>query len=161
MAKAVKTNAMRKLETAKIPYETMTYTVDDDHFDGVLVAQKVGMDPACVFKTLVARGEKRGFLVFCIPVDQELDLKAAAQLAGDKKVEMLHMKDLLPTTGYVRGGCSPVGMKKAFPTYIHESALSHPKIAVSAGQRGIQMILAPQDLIRVTGAATGKITRDK
>ena len=156
MAKAVKTNAMRKLETAKIPYETLTYTVDDDNFDGVLVAQKVGMDPASVFKTLVAKGEKRGFLVFCIPVDQELDLKA-----GDKKVEMLHMKDLLPTTGYVRGGCSPVGMKKAFPTYIHESALAYEKIAVSAGQRGIQMILSPQDLIRITAAETAKIARAK
>jgi len=159
MSKATKTNAMRKLETAKIPYETLTYPVTDDNFDGVLVAHKIGMNPAQVFKTLVAKGEKNGYLVFCIPVDHELDLKAAAHLAGDKKVEMLPMKDLLPITGYVRGGCSPVGMKKVFPTYLDASALTHEKIAVSAGQRGIQMILAPQDLILITGAATGSITR--
>ena len=159
MAKAVKTNAMRKLETAKIPHEIMTYTVDDDNFDGLLVAQKVGMNPDTVFKTLVLKGEKTGYLVCCIPVNKELDLKAAAQAAGDKKVDMLPMKDLLATTGYVRGGCSPVGMKKAFPTYFDESVLGCEKIAVSAGQRGIQMILEPQALIQLVGGKCAKLAR--
>ena len=159
MAKAVKTNAMRKLETAKIPYEIMTYTVEDDNFDGLLVAQKVGMNPDTVFKTLVLKGEKTGYLVCCIPVNRELDLKAAAQAAGDKKVEMLPMKDLLATTGYVRGGCSPVGMKKAFPTYFDESVLNCEKIAVSAGQRGIQMILEPRALIKLVGGKCANLTR--
>jgi len=159
MAKAVKTNAMRKLETAKIPYEIMTYTVEDDNFDGLLVAQKVGMNPDTVFKTLVLKGEKTGYLVCCIPVNRELDLKAAAQAAGDKRVEMLPMKDLLPTTGYVRGGCSPVGMKKLFPTCLDESCLSFDRIAVSAGVRGTQMLLDPRDLIKLIGAQTGKVSR--
>jgi len=159
MPKPVKTNAMRKLETAKIAYDTLSYPVEDDHFDGVLVARKIGLDPAQVFKTLVTKGEKKGFLVFCIPVDRELDLKAAAQAAGDKRVEMLPMKDLLPTTGYVRGGCSPVGMKKLFPTCLDESCLSFDRIAVSAGVRGTQMLLDPRDLIKLIGAQTGKVSR--
>ena len=159
MPKPVKTNAMRKLETAKIAYDTLSYPVEDDHFDGVLVARKIGLDPAQVFKTLVTKGEKKGFLVFCIPVDRELDLKAAAQAAGDKRVEMLPMKDLLPTTGYVRGGCSPVGMKKRFPTCLDESCLSFDRIAVSAGVRGTQMLLDPRDLIKLIGAQTGKVCR--
>lgn len=159
MSKAVKTNAMRRLDTAGIPYETLSYPADEAHLDGEAVARAVGLDPAAVFKTLVLKGEKTGFLVCCIPVCRELDLKAAAQAAGDKKVEMLPLKDLLPTTGYIRGGCSPVGMKKSFPTYFDESALNHPLIAVSAGQRGLQMRLAPQALMKLAGAVAAPLTR--
>lgn len=155
----MKTNAMRKLETAKLAYSTMVYPVDDDNFDGVLVAKKCGMDPASVFKTLVLHGEKTGYLVCCIPVNQELDLKAAALAAGDKKVEMIHVKDLLPLTGYLRGGCSPIGMKRQFPTWLDESCLGLGQIAVSAGVRGCQMILAPGDLLRLLGGKTAPLVR--
>lgn len=159
MAKAVKTNAMRKLETGKIPYEAVAYPVDDDNFDGLLVARKVGMDPATVFKTLVAKGEKRGYLVFCVPVDRELDLKAAAQAAGDKRVELLPMKELLPVTGYVRGGCSPIGMKKLFPTFMDESALTHERVAVSAGVRGMQVVVEPRALMGLVNGQWAPLTR--
>lgn len=142
-----KTNAMRLLDAAKISYRAMEYEYDENDLNGNHVAAATGMDPDQVFKTLVARGEKRGILVFCIPVSCTLDLKKAAKAAGDKKVEMTHMKELLPLTGYIRGGCSPIGMKKKYPTFMDETAILHDEIAVSGGQRGLQVVLRPEDLI--------------
>lgn len=141
-----KTNAVRMLEAAKINFRTAEYTVDENDLSGMHVAEQLGQPPEQVFKTLVLKGEKKGYLVCCIPVDRELDLKKAAKAAGDKKVEMIPMKDLLSVTGYLRGGCSPVGMKKKFPTYIDETAILFDEIAVSAGVRGGQIIIAPDDL---------------
>lgn len=160
MAKALKTNALRLMDGAKIPYRTLTYDWDEGSFDGELVARKVNMDPAAVFKTLVAKGEKTGYMVCCVPVNRELDLKAAASFLNDKKVELIHVNDLLPLTGYVRGGCSPVGMKKQYPTLLDESALQFAEIAVSAGVRGCQMVLKPQDLISFIKARTAWIAKD-
>lgn len=141
-----KTNAMRMLDRAKIPYEVRAYEVDENDLSGEHVASQLGEDFECVFKTLVLKGERTGYIVCCIPVHRELDLKKAAKAAGDKRAEMLPLKELLPVTGYIRGGCSPVGMKKHFPTFIHQSAQAQDHIAVSAGVRGAQIILSPQDL---------------
>lgn len=146
MGKAVKTNVMRLLDAAKIKYEAKEYPVDEKDLSGSHAADLMGADHGSMFKTLVLKGEKTGFLVCCIPVDDEVDLKKAAKAAGDKKVELLPMKELLSTTGYIRGGCSPIGMKKRFPTYIDSSALNYERIAVSAGLRGVQVILSPRDL---------------
>ena len=145
--KGIRTNALRLLDAAKIPYRTAEYEYDENDLSGTHVAEVTGMEPDRVFKTLVARGDKQGILVFCIPVSCTLDLKKAAKAAGDKKVEMIHMKELLGLTGYIRGGCSPVGMKKKYPTYMDETALLYDEIAVSGGQRGLQMILAPESLM--------------
>lgn len=142
-----KTNALRLMDSAGVPYRAVEYSYDENDLGGLHVAEVTGMNPDQVFKTLVARGEKRGPLVFCIPVSCSLDLKKAARAAGDKKVEMIHMKELLGLTGYVRGGCSPVGMKKKFPTFMDETALLYPEIAVSGGARGLQMILDPEKLM--------------
>ena len=142
----VKTNAMRLLEAAKISYQAKEYEVDETDLSGSHAADMMGADHDTVFKTLVLKGEKTGYLVCCIPVDEELDLKKVAKAAHDKKVEMIPMKDLLPLTGYIRRGCSPIGMKKKFPLYIEETARLFHQIAVSAGQRGVQIILAPNDL---------------
>ena len=144
----VKTNVMRLLDKAGIPYEAREYQVDENDLSGSHAADMMGADHDSVYKTLVLKGEKTGFLVCCIPVDEGLDLKKVAKAAKDKKVEMIPMKDLLPLTGYIRGGCSPVGMKKKFPTYIEEMAQLCEQVAVSAGQRGIQIILKPEDLCR-------------
>ena len=152
MAKNTKTNVMRLLDKAKIQYESKEYPVDENDLSGSHAADLLGVDHGSVFKTLVLKGEKTGFLVCCIPVDGEVDLKKAAKAAGDKKVEMLPMKDLLATTGYIRGGCSPIGMKKRFPTYLHPSAFDYDVIAVSAGQRGVQVLLSPADLVEYVGA---------
>ena len=152
MSKAVKTNVMRLLDAAKIKYEAREYPVDEHDLSGSHAADLMGVDHGSVFKTLVLQGEKTGYLVCCIPVDGEVDLKKAARAAMDKKVEMLPMKDLLSVTGYVRGGCSPIGMKKKFPTYLDPSALEYEKIAISAGMRGIQVILSPEDLVEYVGA---------
>ena len=122
MGDKTKTNVMRMLEAAGIPYETSRYEVDESDLSGSHAADALGADHDCVYKTLVLKGEKTGYLVCCIPVDEELDLKNTARAAGDKKVEMIHVKELLPLTGYIRGGCSPIGMKKKFPTYIEETA---------------------------------------
>ena len=149
-----KTNVMRLLDAAKIPYEAKEYPVDENDLSGSHAADMLGVDHGSVFKTLVLKGERTGFLVCCIPVDGEVDLKKAAKAAGDKKVEMLPMKDLLATTGYIRGGCSPIGMKKKFPTFIDEAALKYETIAVSAGQRGFQVLLSPQTLADYVGAKT-------
>lgn len=142
-----KTNAMRLLDAAGICYRAVEYEYDENDLGGTHVAAVTGMDPDQVFKTLVARGERKGILVFCIPVSCTLDLKKAAAAAGDKKVEMIHMKELLGLTGYIRGGCSPVGMKKKYPTFIDETAMLYDEIAVSGGARGLQMVLDPETLM--------------
>ena len=142
-----KTNVMRLLDSAKIPYRTAEYAYDENDLGGMHAAAGIGMPPEQIFKTLVARGEKRGFLVFCMPVCWELDLKKAAKAAGDKKVELIHVKELLPLTGYIRGGCSPIGMKKPCPTFLDETAQLYDEIGVSAGCRGCQILLAPDALI--------------
>ena len=149
MSKAMpKTNAMRQLDAAKIPYEVLTYEVDENDLSGTHIAEQIGLPLPMVFKTLVAKGDKTGHLVFCIPVDKEIDLKAAAALTGNKKIEMVHVKDLLGLTGYIRGGCSPIGMKKKLPTYFDASAEDHERITVSAGVRGAQMLLERDVLVR-------------
>lgn len=155
-----KTNAMRLLDSAKIDYRVMEYEVDEDDLSGAHVADSIGADHDSVFKTLVLKGEKKGYLVCCIPVDAELDLKKVAKVAGDKKVEMIHMKELLPLTGYVRGGCSPVGMKKAFPTYIEETAILYDEIAVSAGVRGAQIIVNPEKLAEFVKAEFASLSKE-
>ena len=147
-----KTNVMRLLEAAGIPYRSMEYEVDEQDLSGIHVASQLGQDPDTCFKTLVLKGDRTGYLVWCIQVADELDLKKAARAAGDKKVEMIPMKDLLAVTGYIRGGCSPVGMKKRFPTYIDETAELFDEIAVSAGMRGVQVLVSPQALGLYVGA---------
>lgn len=141
-----KTNVMRLLETAGIQFRTMEYEVDENDLSGVHVAKQLGQPEEQVFKTLVVQGEKQGYLVCCIPVAEELDLKKVAKAAGDKKVEMLPMKELLNVTGYIRGGCSPIGMKKKFQTFIDETAILFDVIAFSAGIRGAQVLMNPEDL---------------
>ena len=138
----VKTNVMRLLDAAHIVYETGTYEVDENDLSGSHAADLMGVDHDRMYKTLVLKG----YLVCCIPVDEELDLKKAARAAGEKKVEMIHVKDMFEITGYIRGGCSPIGMKKHFPTYIEEMAQLYDTIMVSAGQRGVQVTLSPKDL---------------
>lgn len=153
-----KTNAMRMLDKAKINYEAIEYTVDDNDLSGVTIAKKAGLDCSMVFKTLVAKGDKTGPVVMCIPVDREIDLKKAASVTKNKKLEMVHVKDLLGLTGYIRGGCSPIGMKKKFPTFIDESALNFEKITVSAGMKGCQLLLSRGELIEFTDAAVCSLT---
>ena len=153
------TNAMRLLKQAGIPFETSEYEVDESDLSGVHAAAALGVDPDCVFKTLVARGEKHGPHVFCIPVAEELDLKKCAQAAGEKKIEMIHVKELLPLTGYIRGGCSPIGMKKKFPTTLDETAILFDKIYVSAGQRGEQIVVNPEALAEFIGADFADVTK--
>ena len=147
-----KTNAMRRLDAAKIPYEVFEYTVDENNLAGTHIADEIGLPHDMVFKTLVAKGDKTGHVVFCIPVDFEIDLKKAARVTGNKKIEMVHVKDLLALTGYIRGGCSPIGMKKAFPTFVDETALLHERITVSAGVRGAQLLLDRAQLVAFVGA---------
>ena len=137
---------MRLLDAAGIEYIPGEYEVDKNNLSGSHAADMMGVEHDSMYKTLVLKGEKKGYLVCCIPVDEELDLKKVAKAAGDKKVEMIHMKDLLPLTGYIRGGCSPVGMKKRFPTYIEETAILYDRITVSAGQRGVQISVEPDKL---------------
>lgn len=154
-----KTNAMRMLDKAKVNYTFHEYDHSDGAIDGVAVAAKLGQDPARVFKTLVTQGASRAFYVFVIPVAEELDLKAAARAVGEKSVAMLHVADLLKVTGYVRGGCSPLGMKKPFVTVLDESCLSQPTIAVSAGHIGFQVELAPRDLMNLAKATAADLTQ--
>ena len=148
-----KTNALRILDAARVPYIIHEYDILDGKIDGVSVANKIGQDPERVFKTLVTIGKFTGINVFVIPVECELDLKKAALAAGDKYIEMIKSRDLEPQTGYIHGGCSPVGMKKAFPTFIEETAVLYDTINVSAGRVGLQMELAPEDLLKVTQAS--------
>jgi Cys-tRNA(Pro)/Cys-tRNA(Cys) deacylase len=154
-----KTNAMRLLEEAKIPFTVECYEVDEDDLSGVHTAAVLGVeDPGCMFKTLVTRG-KGGFFVFCIPAAAELDLKKCAAAAGEKSVEMIHVKEMLSVTGYIRGGCSPVGMKKKYPTYIDETAILYDEIYVSAGIRGQMMRLSPDALLAFVDAKYAELTR--
>ncbi len=142
---------MRQLDAAKIPYEVLTYEVDENDLSGVHIAAQIGLPLDRVFKTLVAKGDKTGYLVFCIPVATQIDLRSAASLTGNKKIEMVHVKDLLTLTGYIRGGCSPIGMKKKFPTYFDATAAEHEKITVSAGVRGAQLLLDREALMCFVG----------
>ena len=153
------TNAMRLLKQAGIPFETAEYEVDENDLSGVHAAQMLGIDPDCMFKTLVARGEKKGIYVFIIPVAKELDLKKCASVVGEKKIEMVQVKELLGLTGYIRGGCSPVGMKKKFPSYIDETAQLFDRVYVSAGMRGVQMIVDPVKLAEYIDAPFKDITK--
>lgn len=147
-----KTNAARLLDKAKIHYELVPYEVDENNLAATHIADQLGENIKQVFKTLVLHGEKSGYFVCVIPGDDEVDLKKAAKIAGAKKADLIPMKELLPLTGYIRGGCSPIGMKKPFPTFIHESALKFDYIYISAGQRGLQFKISPQDLINYVKA---------
>ena len=149
---ATKTNAARLLDAAGISYELVPYSYTEDDLSAEHVAAELSEPIEQVFKTLVLRGDRNGEFVCVIPGDFEVDLKVAARISGNKSCEMLHLRDLLPTTGYIRGGCSPIGMKKAFPTFIFESALLYDYIYVSAGQRGLQLKIDPRDLIEFIGA---------
>ena len=155
-----KTNAARLLDKSKIAYELIPYQVDENDLSAVHVASQLGEPIAQVFKTLVLKGTGTAYFVCIIPGDAELDLKKAAKLTGNKSCDMIPMKELLPLTGYIRGACSPIGMKKHFPTYIHESCLKYDTIYVSAGLRGLQLKLAPGDLIRETKAQTAQLIID-
>lgn len=152
-----KTNAMRMLDKAKVNYTFHEYDHSDGAIDGVAVAAKLGQDPARVFKTLVTQGASRAFYVFVIPVAEELDLKAAARAVGEKSVAMIHVADINKVTGYIRGGCSPVGMKKQFVTVFHESVLEQSQVMVSGGRIGLQIQLAPADLIAAVKGKTADI----
>ncbi|RGX83655.1 Cys-tRNA(Pro) deacylase [Bacteroides intestinalis] len=143
-----KTNAARLLDKAKIAYELIPYEVDENDLSAIHVADSLGENIEQVFKTLVLHGDKNGHFVCVIPGEHELDLKLAAKASGNKKCDLIPMKELLPLTGYIRGGCTPIGMKKTFSTYIHESCLNYPYIYISAGQRGLQLKLDPNDLIK-------------
>ena len=159
MAKKFKTNALRMLDKAKIPYSIKEYEYDEEHLDGRHVASQVDMDPNAIFKTLVLHDHHNEHLVCCVPVLEEIDLKKLAKLAGRKSVEMIHQKDLLSVTGYIRGGCSPVGMKKQFPTYIDESILKVDEVAFSAGKSGYQMIVNVQQILTYLNVEVGDIIR--
>lgn len=156
-----KTNAARLLDKAKIAYELVPYNVDPDNLAAEHVAEELGEDINSVFKTLVLHGDRSGYFVCVIPGNMEVDLKKAAKAAGAKKAEMIPMKELLPLTGYIRGGCSPVGMKKPFPTFFHLTALDFPFIYVSAGQRGLQFKISPQDLIAYCDASVADVAGEK
>ncbi len=150
--KIAKTNVARLLDKAKVKYELIPYEVDENDLSAIHVAESLGEDIEQVFKTLVLHGDNSGYFVCVIPGEHELNLKMAAKVSGNKKCDLIPMKDLLPLTGYIRGGCSPLGMKKRFPTFIHESCLEFPYIYVSAGVRGLQIKLAAQDLIKESNA---------
>lgn len=162
MKKAInKTNAARLLTGAGVAYELIPYEVDENNLAADHVAESLGEDINCVFKTLVLHGDRSGHFVCVVPGNREVDLKKAARAAGDRKVELVAMKELLPLTGYIRGGCSPVGMKKPFPTFFHESATGLDFIYVSAGQRGLQLKMSPADLIGFVGAAVCDLCKDE
>jgi Cys-tRNA(Pro)/Cys-tRNA(Cys) deacylase len=153
-----KTNAMRILDSLGILYETVSYPVEEEHVDAVSLAQSLGVNPEEVWKTLVAHDEHNSPLVFVIPGPAELDLKKAARAVGARSIELVSLRDLTPLTGYVRGGCSPLGMKKNFPTWLDEMVGVFPRIYVNAGARGLQVILAPDDLIRAVNASIADLT---
>lgn len=150
--KVQKTNAARILDREKVAYSLIPYKVNEEHLDAVHVAAELGQDISCVFKTLVLKGDRTGYFVCVIPGDKEVDLKMAAKASGNKSCSLIPMKELPPTTGYIRGGCSPVGMKKAFPTYIHSTCQELEEMYVSAGMRGLQFKISPSELIKVTKA---------
>jgi len=155
----MKTNAIRVLEEAGISYRLVEYDVDESDLSAESVARKVGLPEEQVFKTLALRGDKTGVLIALASAGSELDLKAVAAASGNKHCEMLPLKEVLPVTGYIRGGCSPLGMKRHYPVYIDETVIFCDEISVSAGLRGLQMLLAPEDLIRLTGAVLGDFGR--
>ncbi|MDE6827919.1 MAG: Cys-tRNA(Pro) deacylase [Alistipes sp.] len=157
--KIEKTNAARLLDRAGIGYELVPYTVDEEHLAATHVAEQLGEPIECVFKTLVLRGDRTGLFVCVVPGDHEVDLKAAARVSGNKKADLIPMKELLTSTGYVRGGCSPVGMKKLLPTFFHSTVADHPFIYVSAGVRGLQLKVAPQALVAFVGGALAELSR--
>lgn len=155
-----RTNVMRLLEAADIPYDVRAFAVaEDESLSGEEVAEKIGLPAEQVFKTLALRGERTGIFICCIPSHEEIDLRKAARAAGDKKAEMLPMKELLPATGYVRGGCSPIGIKRKYPLFVEETAALFDTIAVSAGVRGAMVLVAPGALLGYTGAQTADLTR--
>ncbi len=157
MAKINKTNVARLLDHAKVNYELIPYEVDENDLSAVHVADSLGEAIEQVFKTLILHGDKTGYFVCVIPGNQDVNLKMAAKVSGNKSCEMIPMKDLLPLTGYIRGGCSPIGMKKLFATYIHDSCATFPCIYVSAGQRGLQLRIAPDDLVNQSHATLCKL----
>ncbi len=159
MMAANKTNAMRLLDAEGIFYETYTYDVKDGKIDGISVAHKIGKPPSIVFKTLVVQGASKKTYVFVIPVEAELDLKKAASAAREKKVEMAPVKDIQKLTGYIRGGCSPIGMKKLYPTFIDQETQFHDQIIVSGGKIGIQLLIKVDDLAKMTNAAIAEISQ--
>lgn len=152
-----KTNAARLLDQLKIPYDLIAYEVDESNLGATYIAEQLGQPIERLFKTLVLRGDKLGLFVCVIPGAEEVDLKKAARVTGNKKVEMIHVKELLPLTGYIRGGCSPIGMKKPLPTWFHESIVEQDSVYCSAGQRGLQFRIAPQDLIRAAKGAVADL----
>lgn len=147
-----KTNAMRRLDAAKLSYEVKEYTVDENDLSGTHIADQLGLPYEITFKTIVTKGDKNGYAVFCIPCDKEINLKRAASVTGNKKLEPVHVKDLLGLTGYIRGGCSPIGMKKAFPTYFDASVKEQERITISAGIRGAQLLVSAKEIIEYLGA---------
>ena len=153
-----KTNAMRQLDAAKIPYTVCAYEVDENDLSGIHIADQIGLPYEQVFKTIVTKGDKTGPLVFCIPCHKEIDLRRAAAVTGNKKIEPVHVKDLLALTGYIRGGCSPIGMKKRFPTYFDESVTELEQLTVSAGVRGMQLLVKREYILRFTGVRPAAIT---
>lgn len=158
MAKKIeKTNAARLLDKARIEYNLIPYEFDENDLAAQHVADSLGQDIACVFKTLVLHGDRTGHIVCVVPGNMEVNLKSLAKVSGNKKVEMIAMKDLLAVTGYIRGGCSPIGMKKKFPTYFHSTALEQEKIYVSAGVRGLQIEIAPSSLMNFVGAKVANV----
>lgn len=159
-AKIDKTNAARLLDRAKIDYELIPYRVDEEHLAATHVAEQLGEPIECVFKTLVLKGDRTGHFVCVIPGDREMDLKAAARVSGNKKCDLIPMKELLPTTGYIRGGCSPIGMKKPFPVFIHSTAADYPYIYISAGIRGLQIKIAPEALIEFVRATVADLVAE-
>ena len=161
MTKIQKTNAARLLDRAKIAYELIPYTVDENNLAATHIAEELGEDIATVFKTIVLTAGPHHYFVCVVPGDAEIDLKKAAKVAGYKKVDLIPMKELLPLTGYIRGGCSPIGMKKPFPTYFHSTAADLPFVYVSAGVRGLQFRIAPSDLIKYVGAGLADLIKDK
>ena len=157
MKKIKKTNAARILDNLGIDYEIKTYEVGEEDLSAAHVAETAGLDTNTVFKTLVARGDKSGVIMAVIGGGEELDLKSLAKASGNKSVEMIALKELLPLTGYVRGGCSPLGAKKNYPVFLDSKAMAQEKISISAGQRGMQLILSPQDLVKATGATVANL----
>lgn len=162
MAKKIdKTNAARLLDRAKIAYELIPYTVDENNLAATHVAEELGEDIASVFKTLILKGDRTGYFVCVIPGDKEVDLKSAARVSGNKSCDLIPMKELLSTTGYIRGGCSPIGMKRPFPTFIHATALDFDRIYISAGVRGLQIAIHPQALIDYVGATVADVVSNR
>lgn len=157
----MKTNAARMLDALKVRYTLREYEVDPDHLEAERVAEKIGMDPSRVFKTLVARGDRTGPLFAVVPGDQALDFKALAKLSGDRAVETVALKEVQPLTGYIRGGVTVLGAKKPFPVFADATLVQHESVAVSAGVRGTQIVLDPRDYVRAVGAKLGPISRAK